>query len=470
MNGRTNSTKDGDTIINGTLIPLEPPTNLEFVPRNQAVRITWEDPLDKYTTPGDDLVTAWDHTLLIRKEGSAPLSPTDGVKVLKETTRNQYIENYYTDENLTNGITYYYALYAYGTNNTVSDPTISSVEARTGVPVYYKQLAGLSANLSETATATVADKYIFAGGHINVATVGESIVNIFDGNLTRFTSNLTDVARSMAGVSLTDYAVFGSGSRTSNNDNYYMYSFDESGVCNQLYSFEGPYGSGTTGVSIGSHGFFEGSDDDRGTAISNDLVITAIDGIYSTHDNISKPAGSSIGGYAIFAGGYNREYGSELAWPKHAIVYDNSLTKRSITQLTYNMVYPVGAQNANYALISGRKFGASEKCTEAYDSNLTKISASTISAPPYPAENLLGQTLVGSTLGTYGVFVTSELPWDSDIVTTDVFMYDEDLTYVFKESLIPNGEYTMDYAVAKDPYGLYLGSAYNGQELHVLTT
>ena len=440
MNGRTNSTKDGDTIINGTLIPLEPPTNLEFVPRNQAVRITWEDPLDKYTTPGDDLVTAWDHTLLIRKEGSAPSSPTDGVEILKETTRNQYIENYYTDENLTNGITYHYALYAYGTNNTVSDPTISSVEARTGVPVYYKQLVGLSANLSETATATVADKYIFAGGHINVATVGESIVNIFDGNLTRSTSNLTDV------------------------------TFDESGVCNQLHSFEGPYGSGTTGVSIGSHGFFEGSDDDRGTAISNDLVITAIDGIYSTHDNISEPAGSSIGGYAIFAGGYNREYGSELAWPKHAIAYDNSLTKRSITQLTYNMVYPVGAQNANYALISGRKFGASEKCTEAYDSNLTKISASTISTPPYPTENLLGQTLVGSTLGTYGVFVTSELPWDSDIVTTDVFMYDEDLTYVFKESLIPNGEYTMDYAVAKDPYGLYLGSAYNGQELHVLTT
>ena len=465
MNGRTNSTKEGDTIINGALIPLESPTNLEFVPRNQAVRITWEDPLDKYTTPGDDLVTAWDHTLLIRKEGSAPSSPTDGIEVLKETTRNQYIENYYTDENLTNGITYHYALYAYGTNNTISNPTISSVEARTGVPVYYRQLSGLSANLSETATATVADKYIFAGGHINVATVGESIVNIFDGNLTRSTSNLNDPARAMAGVSLTNYGVFGSGYRTSNNDNYYMYAFNELGVCNQLSSFEGPYGSGTTGVSIGSHGFFEGNNDDLGTAISNDLVITAIDGIYSTHDSIREPAGSSIGGYAIFAGGYNSGFGSELAWPKKAIAYDNSLTRRSITQLTYNIVYPVGAQNSNYALISGSLYGKHQRISEAYDQNLTKVATSSIISPPAYVEDLMYSAFTGVHLGTYCVFSWSGQ--SNSAYNTNLVMYDEDLTYIYKDDIIPTTTDKVWCSVAKDPYGLFLSAS---NELHVLTT
>ena len=433
MNGRTNSTKEGDTIVNGALIPLESPTNLEFVPRNQAIRITWEDPLDKYTTPGDDLVTAWDHTLLIRKEGRAPSSPTDGVEVLKETIRNQYIENFYTDENLTNGITYHYALYAYGTNGTVSDPTISSVEARTGVPVYYKQLAGLSANLSETATATVADKYIFAGGHINVATVGETIVNIFDGNLTRSTSNLNDPARSMAGASLTNYAVFGSGYRTSNNDNYYMYAFDESGVCNQLSSFEGPYGSGTTGVSIGSHGFFEGNNDDRGTAISNDLVITAIDGIYSTHDEIYNPAAASLNGYAIFAGGHNRSFGSEKAWDTSTRAYNNNITAQSIADLTNHIVYPIGASNSNYAIFSGSLYGEDQRISEAYDQNLTKVAASSIISPPAYVEDLMYSAFTGVHLGTYCVFSWS--CQSNSAYNTNLVMYDEDLTYIYTKMI-----------------------------------
>ena len=465
MNGRTNSTKEGDTIINGALIPLEPPTNLEFVPRNQAVRITWEDPLDKYTTPGDDLVTAWDHTLLIRKEGSAPSSPTDGIEVLKETTRNQYIENYYTDENLTNGITYHYALYAYGTNNTISDPTISSVEARTGVPVYHQKISGLSQNISETAGGTCGDKYFFVGGYGSVASRPNPFGNMYNADLTRSVLSIPEGAADMASADLNNYAIFGGGYyETFYNNTGYKWGLDSNGT---IYDISGTWQGAyrySTGVSIGTYGFFEGTNDNFGTAVSDDLTISTIDGIYAIHDEIQNPGGASIGGYGIFAGGYNREFGSELAWPKTAIAYDESLTRRSVTSLTYNIVNPVGTQNSNYAFISGTRYGASARHTDAYDTNLTKVTAT---APPAQTSSFYNE-LTGTHLGTFALFLISHST--TDAIVTDGYMYDEDLTYTLKELLIPATQNPIKYGAAKDPYGLYLASDYTITELHVLTT
>ena len=55
-------------------IPLEACTAFSASAGNAKVELTWTDPKDKYATPegdisdtGDQLVSEWDHTVLVRK-------------------------------------------------------------------------------------------------------------------------------------------------------------------------------------------------------------------------------------------------------------------------------------------------------------------------------------------------------------------------------------------------------------------
>ena len=116
MNGRTNSS---GTTINDLEIPLDPCTNLVAVAGNGQVSLTWTDPKDKYATPEgeamedtDQLVSVWDHTILVRKTGSQPAGPNDGTVVVSSSVRNQYQSVAYVDSGLANDTTYYYGVFA----------------------------------------------------------------------------------------------------------------------------------------------------------------------------------------------------------------------------------------------------------------------------------------------------------------------------------------------------------------------
>ena len=132
MNGRTNSNNNSTMTILGDGIPLDPPSSFLCEARNSKVDITWVDPKDKYATPEgeqmedtDQLVSVWSYTKIVRKEGSQPTSPSDGVTVCTNTTRNQYQSTIFEDTSVTNGVTYYYAAYAYNTAGTYSDGAFS---------------------------------------------------------------------------------------------------------------------------------------------------------------------------------------------------------------------------------------------------------------------------------------------------------------------------------------------------------
>lgn len=123
-------------------IPLDAPAGFTAKAGNAQVTLTWTDPKDKYATPEgetaqdpDQLVSVWDHTVLVRKTGSQPAGPNDGTVVVSSSVRNQYQSTPYTDTGLTNDTTYYYAVFAYNKDGVASEGAFASATPMEGAPL-----------------------------------------------------------------------------------------------------------------------------------------------------------------------------------------------------------------------------------------------------------------------------------------------------------------------------------------------
>lgn len=128
----------GDTLQ----IPLDAPTSLAATAGNAQVELTWTDPANKYATPegevsetGDQLVSEWSHTVLVRKTGSQPAGPDDGTVVVSSSVRNQYQTTPYTDSGLTNDTTYFYGVFAYNKDGVASPGAFVSATPKAGTPL-----------------------------------------------------------------------------------------------------------------------------------------------------------------------------------------------------------------------------------------------------------------------------------------------------------------------------------------------
>ena len=139
MNGRTNS--HGST-IDDLQVPLDPCTNFRAEAGNGSVTLYWDDPVDKYATPEGEtaqnpqqLVSVWDHTTVVRKVGSQPANPNDGIVVTSSGVRDQYLSTGYTDASLTNDITYYYGVFAINKDGVASDGAFINATPVAGTPL-----------------------------------------------------------------------------------------------------------------------------------------------------------------------------------------------------------------------------------------------------------------------------------------------------------------------------------------------
>ena len=139
--------------INGMGWKLSAPTNVAIVNFDKAAKITWTDPDDVVINGG--IAATWAGTKVIRKEGSAPTSPTDGIEVVNETTRNQYQNTPVVDTGLTNGVTYYYGIFPY------TDIGVYNLQSVTSfIPREYVQFAfHYSENDSSPASVTYPTGY-----------------------------------------------------------------------------------------------------------------------------------------------------------------------------------------------------------------------------------------------------------------------------------------------------------------------
>ena len=123
-------------------IPLDACTNFSGEAGNAQVTLTWTDPKDKYATPEgetaqdpDQLVSVWDHTVLVRKTGSQPAGPNDGTVVVSSSVRDQYASAGYVDTGLQNDTTYYYGVFAYNTDGVTSPGAFASATPIAGTPL-----------------------------------------------------------------------------------------------------------------------------------------------------------------------------------------------------------------------------------------------------------------------------------------------------------------------------------------------
>ena len=115
-----------------------------------------EDPDD--TVVNGVVVSKWQGTKIVRKVGSYPTRPSDGVLVCHYQTRNQYKDNAFVDSGLVPGEKYYYTWFPYSDQNVVNKTTNTSVNHGVGVPTG-SSIVGVTVDLTSN-TFTRTDKAV----------------------------------------------------------------------------------------------------------------------------------------------------------------------------------------------------------------------------------------------------------------------------------------------------------------------
>lgn len=98
---------------------LDEPTgvSVEFDENSGTVKLTWTDPANIATS--EPVSATWAGTVIVRKEGSAPLNRYDGTEIVDSTTRDAYSSTAYSDNTIQSNKEYYYGIFPYDTNGYV---------------------------------------------------------------------------------------------------------------------------------------------------------------------------------------------------------------------------------------------------------------------------------------------------------------------------------------------------------------
>jgi len=113
--------------VKGGGYPVNIVKNVNAKGGDAKVLLTWEDPED--VVVDGHLVAEWNHTRVMRKEGSYPLHEEDGELVVSNGVRNAYKDTPYEDTGLENDKTYYYSLFPVTTDEVVTVSELSRAEA-----------------------------------------------------------------------------------------------------------------------------------------------------------------------------------------------------------------------------------------------------------------------------------------------------------------------------------------------------
>ena len=141
---------NGDTVLKeieisgggGTKIPPKATVNPAIVNGNAKVTITWGDPED--VVADGVLLSTWKGTKLVMSETGYPENENDGTVLVDNTVKDAYKTSGYEVAGLTNGNTYYFALFPYSTdgvynyqtsNRLLGTPSLVKLDACTDMSI-----------------------------------------------------------------------------------------------------------------------------------------------------------------------------------------------------------------------------------------------------------------------------------------------------------------------------------------------
>lgn len=424
----------------GIRIPLEPVTNLSATPANLKIFLSWTDPIDKVANPGGEMVAEWNYSVVVRNSERDPVSPKDGIEIVRTTSRNQYQSSSYTDElYIENGVTYHYAVFAVTTIGVYSSPEVITATPRTNTVEFLKSfensdigyVIGSPDDLyGPTVGAGITNHAIFTGQY-GRGTVSNYVINTVyaynsEGSLQKLSNNST---YSGTGGSFNGYAVFLGGK----SGQAYNSSLSKRSVSFGSSHYEGAiattsdymfYAGGATALSVDGK-----SRDETAAAKSYDksFTMSTISDLFQARGGL---AGSTTGTYAIFAGGsediYN--YRSPRAYVD---AYDSSKTRTTASNLSRARVAAAGGSVTGYAFIAGGYYWGSSKnnaCTnvDVYSASLTKQSVSGLSVARDTIASMSFDNAVAfaggnrSGLATNNAFSTTVDRYDTSLTRTTI--------------------------------------------------
>ena len=473
MNGRTNTTSVTE-VVEGVQVALEAPTNLVLTPLNARVDLTWTDPVDKYAAPDGqtatnpwDNVAAWDHSIIVRKAGSAPTGPEDGELIYTETVRNQHQYTAYSDTNdVINNTLYYYAVFAITQLGTVSKSVSASCTPIKGIPAYHTTIPALDSGIPFLFDSDkIGDKLL-----LSLRSDNQSSTPIYAYSDLLTAERASDLpigfTNKQAGVSSNSkYAVVAAGY---GGRNYYGRTAD-------VYTY-------TPELVLMTHGdAMNGKNQYAALASINEYVLiaggtysasSAHNDVYAFDGNMTKTAptgliesanrlsGISTKTHAVFSGGIVGSFGSDSVLEINA--YDRSLTRTTAPEkLSYGLCDHGCATVDNY-MIFGIGMSSDGPATinnivEIYDTSLTKIGTRTLGETYHDIGT--NGSFQSASIGSVAV-VAKALPYNSGQYTCDyqMVMFDRLLTMQTMDNRVYH-----DYSVGVlNEYAIYHSDSENG--------
>lgn len=437
----------------GARIPLEPCTDLVLLGLDSKVLVAWTDPENKYAAPGGELVSEWLYSVVVRKEGSAPISPIDGTLVVKSTIKNQYSENTFEDIGLQNGTTYYYAVYSYTTYGVVNKPIIGLITPMTKI-TYVGELENfydnngmiISGDYSGYASiypaaASISGNAIFAGGYGGqYGTHANKNVNIYNESLTHIKGTYLDRVRiNLCGVSTTKNAIFAAGLLDSTYvpigspyGSNICESYNETLTKNPDFSLIGTLAHRCQGAGVNDKAIigggardntFEGEFIQSVSLVNNELDVTSLTMLEQTHDSMPStavnvkelvlflPSMSTLGKIEVYT--YD---GVKLPSVDISEINKEKITRTSLSGAVTVGDYAVCNSLSNYGntnISQVYALGIDENLTCSFVDPISKVSVQRFTSSPH-------RGIIGCGLQRH--------PVSNNMPSGDIFTYNETLT------------------------------------------
>lgn len=310
-----------------------------------------------------------------------------------------------------------------------------------GKPTYYGTITKLNKRRYSAAGGAIGDYALFYGGVSDWYEEWFADVEVYDKNLVK-QSNISgpEIAVRDASVGYTnDYVIFFAGDRRDAIWTLPVTAYSATLTRKVLANYTDGNSSETYRgcATIGGYALFAGGYTGSFTSGRNDV------NAYNNSLTKSKPTalsskrgglgGATVGNHAIFVGGshYDDNTGEgdyTLIATNVAEAYDSNLTKSTITPLSAARGYISSAMAGKYALFAGGRgtYYTNSKVVEAYDENLVRTTITSLSKAAH--------IWAAASLGTNALFACGGDGY-TGTPSAAVEIYDENLTKTIGTSL-----------------------------------